>query len=181
MLKIIFNILSFCFVIVGIIFYKLALLSACERHVTQANCLIGLDSKTNFFYILGLYMIISIIILEILRLLMIKKYISYLHLIYMIPLYIYMVHFYDTGGDLVHHGAYNKIIFYLLIVVIGIIIGILLYLFYLYKKKYYKVLFSIGISVLLIYLTIEIKVSTGCNRWLDLIKWIKSRKYSFKK
>ena len=158
------NILSPFFIIIGIFLYYLTLLSACKGdNVTQANCLIDLNS--GFFFILGFYMIVSIVILEIVLLLVIKRYISYYHLIYIIPLYIYFVHFYDTGGDLVHHGSYNKILFYLLIVIIGIILEFLLFLYSLYKKKYYKILCIIILSFLFIYIIVLIKVKYNCNKW----------------
>ena len=161
------RILNYSFIIIiiiGLFFYKLSLQSGCnEPQATQANCLIKLSST--IFYLLGFYMIISIIIFEISLLFILKKYISYIHLIYMVPLYIYMVHFHDKGGDLIHHGAYNKIIFYFLIIVIGIILSFLSLLFTLIIKKYYKIFFSIITFFICIIGITRYKVSHGCTKW----------------
>jgi hypothetical protein len=133
------NYLFVILIIIGLLLYKSTLRSACNS--TQANCLIQLDSS--LFYLLGFYMVISVIILEISLLLIMAKYLYYIHLFYIIPTYAYIVHFHDTGGDLIHHGAYNKIIFYFLIIFIGIILSILYLLFTLYTKNYKIIFWSI--------------------------------------
>ena len=131
------NILSPFFIILGIFLYYIGLHRACKgTYITQANCLIGM--RDNFFYLLGFCLAFSVIILEIIIILIIKKYIKYVHLIYIIPLYTYFIHFYDTGSDLVHHGSYNKIAFYLLVITIGLISIFFVFLYSLFSKKNIK-------------------------------------------
>lgn len=110
---------------IGVYLYYITLKNVCEG--TQAQCLAQLDSS--IFYLMGIQMIVSVLILEISIILIIKKIISFYHLIYIIILYSYFVHFHDTGSELHHHGSYNKIIFYFLIKSIGIILAIF-YTFY---------------------------------------------------
>ena len=157
------NYLFVILIIIGLLLYKSTLRSACNS--TQANCLIQLDSS--LFYLLGFYMVISVTIFEISLLLIIAKQLYYIHLFYIIPTYVYIVHFYDTGGDLIHHGAYNKIIFYILIIYIGITLSILYLLFILYTKKYKIIFWSIITFFLFCIIFTRYKVSHGCTKWAD--------------
>jgi hypothetical protein len=167
------NILSSPFLIIlGIFSYYLGLHSACKgKNITQANCLIGM--RDDFFYLLGFYLTLSVMILEVIIILIIKKYIRYVHLIYIIPLYIYFIHFYDTGSDLVHHGSYNKIAFYLIVITTGLILIFVLFIYSLFSKKKYKILCIIFLSFLMIYLLLRSKMSYNCNTWSNGLNGIK--------
>ena len=112
-------------------------------------------------------MVISVTIFEISLLLIMTKHLYYIHLFYIIPAYAYIVHFYDTGGDLIHHGAYNKIIFYFLIIFIGIILSILYLLFTLYTKNYKIIFWSIISFFLFCIIFTRYKVSHGCINWAN--------------
>ena len=161
----------FCFIliIIAIYLYYYTLRNVCEG--TQAQCLSELNST--IFYVLGIQMIISVLILEIIILLILNRIIHFYHLIYIIPLFAYFVHFYDTGSDLHHHGSYNKIVFYFLIFAIGIILGILYLFYYLFKNRYNKTIFILLVTFLLIFLLLRHKLYFGCTKWLYGLNGIK--------
>ena len=50
-----------------------------------------------------------------------KNKVSKIYLFYYVPLLIYLLYFYDNWSDLSHHGSYNKMIFYFLIVSFNIL------------------------------------------------------------
>ena len=159
--SIIFNIICILLIMIGIYLYYLTLRDVCKG--TQAQCLSQLNSS--IFYVLGVQMIFSVLLLEIVILLIIKKIISFYHLIYIIFLYAYFVNFYDTGSDLHKHGSYNKIIFYFLILGIGIVLVILYSFYYILRKRYYKSLCFFIFLLVLIALYIKRKLLTGCIQW----------------
>ena len=110
-------------------------------------------------------MIFSVLILEINILLILTKIISFYHLIYIISLYAYFVHFYDTGSDFQHHGSYNKILFYFLVISIGIIIGNLYLFYFLFKKHYKKLLFTLITLFIIIVFLIKRSSFNRCLKW----------------
>ena len=159
---IILNIFYFILIMIGIYLYFITLRNVCEG--TQAQCLSQLNST--IFYILGIQMIFSVLILEIVILLIINKIIPFYHIIYTIALYVYLVHIYDTGSDLHQHGSYNKIVFYFLIISIAIILGIIYLIYFLLRKKYYKSIFSLMSIFILIFLFLRQKLYNGCKNWV---------------
>ena len=154
---------------IGIYLYNITLRNVCEG--TQAQCLAQLDSS--IFYLMGIQMIVSVLILEISIILIIKKIISFYHLIYIIILYSYFVHFHDTGSELHHHGSYNKIIFYFLIISIGIILAIFYTFYFLLIKHYYRTFLIIIAFFAIIILTIRQKLYKGCyTNWSNSLNGI---------
>ena len=167
--KIFLNVFSFIFIMIGVYLYYITLRNVCEG--TQAQCLAQLDSS--IFYLMGIQMIVSVLILEISIILIIKKIISFYHLIYIIILYSYFVHFHDTGSELHHHGSYNKIIFYFLIISIGIILAIFYTFYFLLIKHYYRTFLIIIAFFAIIILTIRQKLYKGCyTNWSNSLNGI---------
>ena len=156
------NLLTFISIIISIFFYYLSF-KGCEG--TQTYCLVTLSPE--FFYLLGLYMIISTLIFCIFITNIIKRKISFLHLIYAIPLYIYIIYIHDTGGDLAKHGTYNKMVFYFLFVIFEILIFIILFLNNLRKKNYYKILLALFLGVIFVIVYFLFELRNGCNKWYD--------------
>ena len=156
------NLLTFISIIISIFFYYLSF-KGCEG--TQTYCLVTLSP--GFFYLLGLYMIISTLIFCIFITNIVKRNISFLHLIYAIPLYIYIIYIHDTGGDLAKHGTYNKMVFYFLFILFDILIIIILFLNYLRKKRYHKILISLFLSVIFCIVYFMFELRNGCNKWYD--------------
>ena len=138
-------------------------LKGCEG--TQTYCLVTLDPW--FFYNLGIYLAISafIIVLQITWFYYGK--ISFIHFIYTIPIYYYLFYHYDIGSDLTKHGAYNRVIFYIMILLLGMFTSIYLSLRYMRLNKYYKTLLCILLSTIAIAFTIKHKVHSGCATWYN--------------
>ena len=151
---IILSIISFCF-------YTLSF-KGCEG--TQSYCLVTLSP--GFFYSLGVYIIICCLItLYILYQIILKKVSKY-HLLYYLPILIYLLYFVDNGSNLSHHGSYNKMGFYFFIVTFLILFVIVLLIKYIYN--YYKIIFvSLTLSFIWIIIYTHIKIKTNCNIWYD--------------
>ena len=91
-------------------YYYIKSFKGCDG--TQSYCLVTLSPS--FFYLLGVYIIITSLITLYIVYQILKRGISPFHLIYYIPILIYLLYFVDNGSDLSHHGSYNKMIFYVL-------------------------------------------------------------------
>jgi len=156
------DIYIFISIIISIILYKLSL-KGCDG--TQSYCLVTLSP--GFFYLLGLYMAICALIFSIIITMMLYKKVSIKHLFYIIPIYIYMLYFYDKGSDLSKHGSYNKMVFYFLLAVFAILISIILLLAYLKRKKYNKILFFIFLIFISSILYSSFKLRYGCKKWFN--------------
>ena len=137
---------------------------------TQSFCLVTLSPS--FFYLLGVYVIItSIITIYILYQTLIQE-ISILHLIYYFPILIYLLYFVDNGSDLSHHGSYNKMIFYVLFYFFTIIFLIFRLIKYIYQK--YKIIFvSLTLSFVWIIIYINIKIRKNCLNWYEGLNGMK--------
>ena len=147
--------------IVSFFFYFISF-RGCEG--TQSYCLVTLSPS--FFYLIGVYiMICSLITLYIIYEALNNK-ISKIHLFYYVPLLIYLLYFYDNGSDLSHHGSYNKMVFYFLIVSFIILFLIFCLLKYIYAN--YKIIFiSLTLSFIWILIYTYIKITKNCNVWYD--------------
>ena len=98
--------------------------------------------------------------------------ISKIHLFYYVPLLIYLLYFYDNGSDLSHHGSYNKMVFYFLIVSFIILFLIFCLLKYIYTN--YKIIFiSLTLSFIWILIYTYIKITKNCNVWYDGLNGIR--------
>jgi hypothetical protein len=98
--------------------------------------------------------------------------ISKIHLFYYVPLLIYLLYFYDNGSDLSHHGSYNKMVFYFLIVSFIILFLIFCLLKYIYAN--YKIIFiSLTLSFIWILIYTYIKITKNCNVWYDGLNGIR--------
>ena len=153
--------------IVSFFFYFISF-RGCEG--TQSYCLVTLSPS--FFYLIGVYiMICSLITLYIIYEALNNK-ISKIHLFYYVPLLIYLLYFYDNGSDLSHHGSYNKMVFYFLIVSFIILFLIFCLLKYIYTK--YKIIFiSLTLSFIWILIYTYIKITKNCNVWYDGLNGIR--------
>ena len=153
--------------IVSFFFYFISF-RGCEG--TQSYCLVTLSPS--FFYLIGVYiMICSLITLYIIYEALNNK-ISKIHLFYYVPLLIYLLYFYDNGSDLSHHGSYNKMVFYFLIVSFIILFLIFCLLKYIYAN--YKIIFiSLTLSFIWILIYTYIKITKNCNAWYDGLNGIR--------
>ena len=153
--------------IVSFFFYFISF-KGCEG--TQSYCLVTLSPS--FFYLIGVYiMICSLISLYIIYEALNNK-ISKIHLFYYVPLLIYLLYFYDNGSDLSHHGSYNKMVFYFLIVSFIILFLIFCLLKYIYAN--YKIIFiSLTLSFIWILIYTYIKITKNCNVWYDGLNGIR--------
>ena len=151
-------------VILSIISFFFYILSFKGCNGTQSYCLVTLSP--GFFYSIGVYILISSIISLYIITQALSKKISRYHLIYYMPILIYLLYFADSGSDLGHHGSYNKIIFYVLIIIC--IIFFLLYCLIKFIYCNYKMIFiSITISILVLDIYINIKLIRNCDNWYD--------------
>ena len=153
--------------IVSFFFYFISF-RGCEG--TQSYCLVTLSPS--FFYLIGVYiMICSLITLYIIYEALNNK-ISKIHLFYYVPLLIYLLYFYDNESDLSHHGSYNKMVFYFLIVSFIILFLIFCLLKYIYTN--YKIIFiSLTLSFIWILIYTYIKITKNCNVWYDGLNGIR--------
>ena len=137
---------------------------------TQSYCLVTLSPS--FFYLLGIYiMISSIISLYIIYQILIRAA-SFFHLVYYIPILIYLLYFVDNGSDLSHHGSYNKMIFFVLFcsfVIIFIIFSIIKYIY----NKYQIIFVSLTLSLIWIIIYVNIKIRKNCDTWYNGLNGIK--------
>ena len=147
--------------IVSFYFYILSF-KGCQG--TQSYCLVTLSPS--FFYSLGVYLMISVLITLYLFFQILRNKKSKYHLLYYIPILIYFLYFHDNGSDLSHHGAYNKMVFYVLFIVFIIIFFNLYLLKYIYKK--YRIIFiSLTLSCIWIIIYTNLKIEKNCNTWYN--------------
>ena len=153
--------------IISFLFYYLSF-KGCEG--TQSFCLVTLSP--GFFYSIVLYITItSLISLYIFYKVLIKENSKY-HLLYYLPILIYLLYFVDTGSDLSHHGSYNKMGFYFMFVNFIIIFCIILVLKFIYYN--YRLIFiSITLSFIWIVIYTNIKIKKNCNTWYDGLNGIR--------
>lgn len=153
--------------IISFYFYYISF-KGCEG--TQSYCLVTLSPS--FFYLIGVYIMVSSLITLYIIYEVLKGKISKIHLFYYMPLIIYLLYFYDNGSDLSHHGSYNKMIFYFLIVSFIILFLIFCLLKYIYIN--YKIIFiSLTLSFIWILIYIYIKITKNCNIWYDGLNGIR--------
>ena len=137
---------------------------------TQSYCLVTLSPS--FFYLLGVYIMISSIITLYIFYQIAKSSISYFHLIYYITILIYLLYFVDNGSDLSHHGSYNKMIFYFLFCAFFIFFLIYCLIKYIYHK--FKIIFvSLTLSFIWIFIYLNIKIRKNCDSWYDGLNGLK--------
>ena len=137
---------------------------------TQSFCLVTLSPS--FFYLLGVEVMISSIISLYIFYQILKKNASFFHLLYYLPILIYLLHFVDNGSDLSHHGSYNKMIFYVLFCSFFILFLIFCLIKYIYHK--FNIIFvSLTLSLIWIIIYINIKIRKNCNTWYDGLNGIR--------
>jgi len=156
------KILDFGIYIFFAISVYLYILSLAGCHDTQTACLVNLNPQ--FFHKIVIFLSISSIINAIIIFLILKNSICRLHLLYIIFVFGYLTFYYDTGSDLAFHGAYNRMVFFLLIFISIIFIYFTNFLVYLIKKKYFKLISFCTISTVLTVIYISIKIS-DCSKW----------------
>ena len=153
--------------IISVSFYYLSF-KGCEG--TQSFCLVTLSP--GFFYSIAIYIVITSLITLYILYQAIKNKVSKYHLLYYLPILIYLLYFVDNGSDLSHHGSYNKMGFY--IVLISFIIMFLFFclLKYIYNK--YRLIFiSLALSFIWIIIYTYIKTKKNCNIWYNGYNGIK--------
>ncbi len=147
--------------LISFYFYILSF-KGCEG--TQSYCLVTLSP--GFFYSLGVYLIISVIITIYIFYQILNKNNSKYHLFYYLPILIYFLYLHDNGSDLSHHGSYNKMLFYVLFVIFIIVFLNFSLLKYIYKN--YRIIFvSITLSFIWIIIYTNIKIKKNCITWYD--------------
>jgi len=153
--------------IVSFFFYFISF-RGCEG--TQSYCLVTLSP--GFFYLIGVYIMICSLITLYIIYETLKNKVSKIHLLYYLPLLIYLLYFHDNGSDLSHHGSYNKMVFYFLIVSFIILFLIFCLLKYIYTN--YRIIFiSLTLSFIWILIYTYIKITKNCNVWYDGLNGIR--------
>ena len=153
--------------IVSFFFYFISF-RGCEG--TQSYCLVTLSP--GFFYLIGVYIMICSLITLYIIYETLKNKVSKIHLFYYLPLLIYFLYFHDNGSDLSHHGSYNKMVFYFLIVSFIILFLIFCLLKYIYTN--YRIIFiSLTLSFIWILIYTYIKITKNCNVWYDGLNGIR--------
>lgn len=153
--------------IVSFFFYFISF-RGCEG--TQSYCLVTLSP--GFFYLIGVYIMICSLITLYIIYEALKNKVSKIHLLYYLPLLIYLLYFHDNGSDLSHHGSYNKMVFYFLIVSFIILFLIFCLLKYIYTN--YRIIFiSLTLSFIWILIYTYIKITKNCNVWYDGLNGIR--------
>ena len=131
---------------------------------TQSFCLVTLSP--GFFYSIGIYIIICSLITLYILYQVIRNKISKYHLLYYLPILIYLLYFVDNGSDLSHHGSYNKMGFYVMFIFFIIIFFIFILLKYIYNN--YSIIFiSLALSFIWIIIYTNIKIKKNCNIWYN--------------
>ena len=157
------NIGSCILILISNIMYYISL-GGCND--TQEKCL----SKQNldYFYILFFLVFLSSFFYSFIIILIIEKNISWIHLLYMIPIQLGLF-FYDTGSDLYKHGIYNITGFSILFIGSFLFLySVVLYLNYVDDKSFVHKMFVLNI-ILVIIITLRYfyfsKISNSCNNW----------------
>ena len=152
---------------VSFFFYFISF-KGCEG--TQSYCLVTLSPS--FFYLIGVYIMICSLISLYIFYQVLKNKVSKFHLIYYLPILIYLLYFVDNGSDLSHHGSYNKMIFYVLFIAFIIIFLIICLLKYIYDN--YRIIFiSLTLSFIWIIIYTYIKLTKNCDTWYDGLNGIR--------
>ena len=139
-------------------------------HGTQSYCLVTLSPS--FFYLLGIYIMISSIISLYIIYQILQKNASFFHLIYYIPIISYLLYFVDNGSDLSHHGSYNKMIFYVLFCAFFVLFIFFFLIKYIYRN--YRIIFvSLTLSLIWIIIYTNIKIRKNCDTWYNGLNGIK--------
>ena len=139
-------------------------------HGTQSYCLVTLSPS--FFYLLGIYIMISSIISLYIIYQILQKNASFFHLIYYIPINSYLLYFVDNGSDLSHHGSYNKMIFYVLFCAFFVLFIFFCLIKYIYRN--YRIIFvSLTLSLIWIIIYTNIKIRKNCDTWYNGLNGIK--------
>ena len=139
-------------------------------HGTQSYCLVTLSPS--FFYLLGIYIMISSIISLYIIYQILQKNASFFHLIYYIPINSYLLYFVDNGSDLSHHGSYNKMIFYVLFCAFFVLFIFFCLIKYIYRN--YRIIFvSLTLSLIWIIFYTNIKIRKNCDTWYNGLNGIK--------
>ena len=139
-------------------------------HGTQSYCLVTLSPS--FFYLLGIYIMISSIISLYIIYQILQKNASFFHLIYYIPIISYLLYFVDNGSDLSHHGSYNKMIFYVLFCAFFVLFIYFCLIKYIYRN--YRIIFvSLTLSLIWIIIYTNIKIRKNCDTWYNGLNGIK--------
>ena len=139
-------------------------------HGTQSYCLVTLSPS--FFYLLGIYIMISSIISLYIIYQILQKNASFFHLIYYIPIISYLLYFVDNGSDLSHHGSYNKMIFYVLFCAFFVLFIFFCLIKYIYRN--YRIIFvSLTLSLIWIIFYTNIKIRKNCDTWYNGLNGIK--------
>ena len=157
--KLIINLNIFILFSFSIGFYNKSL-SGCEY--TENECLKKYGYK--FFINLAFQAIISSLMIITIIFLIFHNYITFKHLIYIIPSYLY-IFYTNQGSDLNNHGSYNTF-FYILFIILGLIIFEYFYRLFFYIRFRKK----IGLIIILFF-TFSIicfvlfSNKEGCKNW----------------
>lgn len=141
--------------------YYLSSLRGCDKE--QAECLTKLGPSTAFeigseifFSALSFTIMMSFVYFQI----------TYKHYLYISsPILIYLFYILDTGADFAHHGAYNRVFFYLFMSIQLFIIGTITFIITMLKQHFWKTSITLKIISLLIYLYIERYLNNSCTDW----------------
>jgi hypothetical protein len=151
----------------GLIFYYFTIsyyvssLRGCEKE--QAECLTQLGPSSAFeigseifFSALNFTILMTFVYFEL----------TYKKFLYICsPTLLYLFYIYDTGADFAHHGAYNRVFFYLFMSFQLFIIGTITFIFTMLKRHFWKTSITLKIITFLIYLFIQRYLNNSCEDW----------------
>ena len=156
-----YEIITFILLITALILYIFGL-QGCVGDEVYCLSKLGLV----FYYKIILLNVISSILVSISLILMIFGKAYFYHLLYFIPLLLFLFN-YDKGSTLEHHGYYNILGYIILFIIIFPFTSFIYFMITLIKKKKTRIYFPILISIFLfgIYCIIIIKIKTNCDNW----------------
>jgi hypothetical protein len=132
-------------------------------HETQTHCLVNLNPQ--FFHKISFYLITTSFIIAFVFVFTYFNYIKKIHSITCLIIFSYLTLIHDIGGDLAHHGSYNRLILYILIVIFICLILLTKITIYFLFKKFYKFIILCLLLVILAILYLNYKLTNSCQNW----------------
>jgi hypothetical protein len=151
---------AFFFFLFSVYLYVLSL-EGC--HDNQSFCLVNLNPQ--FFHKLMFYLMTAGFINSFIIFLIVKSKIIKFHLVYLIPTFTYLLYVHDTGADLAYHGAYNREVFQLSILLFLVLIFLMNSLLKLIQKGFFKIVFILFACGIVFTVILNYKLNTSCERW----------------
>lgn len=136
-------------------------LEGCDKQ--QAECLKEQNHSTVIRT--GKYIFASAMCFTLLAILTLFKYTLKLFFYTSIAIMLYLFYHFDTGADFAHHGSYNRVFFYLFVVILSFVFATIYVILTAFIKFPLRTLAILAFSVFLIYYKINNFIYTSCDYW----------------